>query len=57
MNLHMSVFYFSHKPRLLACGALSISFGAFLMVLPHIIGGEYELGKETMIPVCDPLGL
>ena len=43
---------FRHKPRLLGIGALSLTVGSVIMVLPHILVGEYELGTQKMYPFC-----
>ena len=38
---------FAHKGRILTATALSMSVGAFVMFLPHLLVGNYELGTRT----------
>ena len=44
-----------HKGALLTFGAYILAVGSSIMFLPHILAGEYELGKE-MSEVCDLSG-
>ena len=43
---------YSHNGRLIAISCLMMSLGSFVMVIPHAIGGNYQLGPLP-IDTCD----
>ena len=48
LGIIISYFGSGHsKPRLIAIAAVVMSFGSFLMALPHFTTGPYEWGQNT----------
>ena len=43
-----------HKGRCLAIGGVTISLGCFIMVLPHLLAGEYQYDPNGASSLCQP---
>lgn len=47
---------FFHKGKMLTIGATVMAMGSFIMFLPHLLVGNYELGMAPPLQDCDKFG-
>ena len=52
---YLAAFY--HKGRMLTVGAAVMSLGSFIMFLPHLLAGKYDLGMAPPLENCDRFGI